>query len=327
MNLLSAKDLPHALLFLGPKGMGKTSTARIVAKAVNCLENKFAGKGKSYEPCNTCKNCTTIEMGSSPDVIEQDAASNRGIEEVRKLIRESSYAPMTGRYRVYIIDEAHMITPDAFNALLKTLEEPPETVIFILATTNEEKLPNTIISRCVRIPFGRAHKKDIIHMLDRIAEKETVTIPEDLKTLIATYSENSFRDAAKMFEELVMQDTLTLEAAQEYLGVRAKGTLLEIMQKGTLAESMQWVDDFIQSGGNVKRAIEDMLSVLHLLLLAKSTGKTTEIELTYTMREISMLIKLLHEAYNGIRISPIEALPLELVVVEFYNARKKSVSL
>ncbi len=326
-NLLSAKDFPHALLFIGPKGMGKTSTARIVAKAVNCLENSFAGKRNSYEPCNTCTNCKTIENGSSPDVIEQDAASNRGIEEVRKLIRESSYAPMTGRYRVYIIDEAHMITPDAFNALLKTLEEPPETVIFILATTNEEKLPNTIISRCVRIPFGRAHKKDIIHMLDRIAEKEQVDVPAELKDLIATYSENSFRDAAKMFEELIMQDTLSVETAQKYLGVRAKGTLLEIMQTGTLAESIQWIDEFIQSGGNVKRAIEDMLSALHLLLVSKSTDSKSEIELSYSLREISTLIKLLHEAYNGIRISPIEALPLELAVVEFYNARKKSVSL
>jgi len=322
-NLLSSKELPHALLFIGPKGMGKTSTARIVAKAVNCLENKFAGNGDSYEPCNVCNNCKAIENGSSPDVIEQDAASNRGIEEVRKLIRESSYAPMTGRYRVYIIDEAHMITTDAFNALLKTLEEPPETVIFILATTNEEKLPNTIISRCVRFPFGLAHKKDIVHMIDRISEKEKVTIPDELKDLIATYSENSFRDAAKMFEELVMQGTLTVETAQEYLGVRAKGTLLEIMQTGTLADSMQWIDAFIQSGGNVKRAIEDMLNVLHLVLVAKSTDQKSETELSYSMREISMLIKLMHEAYNTIRISPIEALPLELAVVEFYNARKK----
>lgn len=320
-NLLSSKEFPHALLFIGPKGMGKTSIARIVAKAVNCLGNKFAKKGDSYEPCNSCTNCVAIETGSSPDVIEQDAASNRGIEEVRKLIRESSYAPMTGRYRVYIIDEAHMITPDAFNALLKTLEEPPESVIFILATTNEEKLPNTIISRCVRIPFGRAQKKDIIHMLDRIADKEKVNIPMELKELISTYSENSFRDAAKMFEELVMQQALTVETAQLYLGIRSKGTLLEIMQKGTLAESMHWIDEFVQSGGNVKRAIEDMLNVLHLLLISKSTEQTNEIELSYTMREISMLIKLFHEAYNGIRISPIEALPLELAVVEFYNAR------
>ncbi len=326
-NLLASKELPHALLFIGPKGMGKTSTARIVAKAVNCLENKFAGRGDSYEPCNTCHNCTSIENGSSPDVVEQDAASNRGIEEVRKLIRESSYAPMTGRYRVYIIDEAHMITTDAFNALLKTLEEPPATVVFILATTNEEKLPNTIISRCVRIPFGKAHKKDIIHMLNRIAKEEKVEAPAELQELVATYCEDSFRDAAKMFEELVMQDTLSIDKAQEYLGVRAKGTLLDVMQKGTLSDSMQWVEDFVQSGGNIKRAIEDMLQVLRLQLVAQSIGTNDQDKLSYTLKEISILIKLLHEAYNTLRISPIDSLPLELAIVEFYNARKKSGSL
>ena len=216
-----------------------------------------------------------------------------------------------------------MITPDAFNALLKTLEEPPKTVIFILATTNEEKVPNTIISRCVRIPFGKAQKKDILHMLARIAKEENIDASHDLKELIATYSEDSFRDAAKMLEELVMQNALTIEKAQEYLGVRAKGTLLEIMQKGTLAESMQWIEDFTQTGGNIKRAIEDMLQVLRLQLVAKSTGKKEEGELSFSLKEVSQLIKLLHEAYNNLRISPIDSLPLEIAVVEFYNARKK----
>ena len=177
-NLLKTKDIPHAMLFVGSKGMGKTSTARIAAKAVNCLENLFAGKGTSSEPCNTCSNCTSIDKNSSPDVVEQYAASNRGIEEIRKLIKESSFAPMAGRYRVYIIDEAHMITPDAFNALLKTLEEPPKTVLFILATTNEEKVPTTIISRCVRIPFGQANKADIFHMLDRMIKKEHLEVSD-----------------------------------------------------------------------------------------------------------------------------------------------------
>jgi len=320
-RLMASKDLPHALLFIGPKGMGKTSTARIVAKAVNCLKNAFAGNGTSHEPCNDCPNCVGIESGSSPDVVEMDAASNRGIDEIRRLIRESSFAPMTSRYRVYIIDEAHMITPDAFNALLKTLEEPPKTVIFILATTNEEKLPTTIISRCMRLPFGRAEKKDIIHMIDRIAEAEKIHVPDDVKQLIATYSEDSFRDAAKMLEELSIQESLTLEKAQEYLGVRAKGTLLDVFQKGTLAESMAWIESFVASGGSIKRAIEDMLEVLRVQLIAKSTGQKHESELTLTLREVSQLIRLFHEAYNGLKTSPIESLPLEIAVVEFYNSK------
>lgn len=320
-NLLKSKQIPHALLLLGPRGMGKTSTARIIAKAVNCLENSFAKKSDSFEPCNTCSNCTSIDSGSSPDVVEMDAASNRGIDEVRRLIRESSFAPMTSRYRVYIIDEAHMITTDAFNALLKTLEEPPETVIFILATTNEEKLPSTIISRCLRLPFGRAQKGDIIHMIDRIAKAEKVELKKELSELIATYSENSFRDAAKLFEELVMQKKLTHEDAQNYMGIRAKGSLISIMQTGTLAESMQWIQSFVESGGNIKRAIEDMLEVLRLELVAKSTGQKSVQELSYNLRELSQLIKLFHTAYIMLRTSPIESLPLELSVVEFYNTR------
>lgn len=330
-KLLHSKTLPHALLFIGPKGMGKTSTARIIAKAVNCLQNAFTRRvggfaekgGDSFEPCNNCANCLAIATGSCPDVIEQDAASNRGIEEVRKLIREASYAPMTGRYRVYIIDEAHMITPDAFNALLKTLEEPPKTVLFILATTNEEKLPTTIISRCVRIPFGKAQTNDIVHMLKRITKAEQLTVTDDLLTLIATYSEQSFRDAAKMLEELVMQDMLSIEAAEQYLGIRAKGTLLELMEQGTLTAAMTWIEEFTAQGGNIKRAIEDMLLVLQRQLILKSTKATDEDELTFSLKEVSQLIRLFHEAYTTMRSSPIESLPLEIAVVEFYNGRKK----
>jgi DNA polymerase-3 subunit gamma/tau len=321
-NLLKSKDIPHAMLFVGPKGMGKTSTARIMAKALNCLENAFAGKGESIEPCNTCSNCLNITTGASPDVVEQDAASNRGIDEIRRLIREAAFAPMTGRYRVYIIDEAHMITTDAFNALLKTLEEPPKTVIFILATTNEEKVPKTIISRCVRIPFGHAKKEDIIHMLKRVAKAEKVTVPEDLDTLIATYSENSFRDAAKLLEELVLQKKLTLVDARNYLGVRARENLLEIMNKEPLSAAISWIEEFSKEGGNIKRHLEDMLQLLKEQLLLKSGVATDTPDIGYSITEITQLMKLLHEAYNSMKFSPIESLPLEIAVVEFYNLRK-----
>lgn len=322
-KLLGSKHIPHAMLFVGPKGMGKTSTARIVAKALNCLENVFAGKGTSTEPCNTCNNCISIDTGSSPDVVEQDAASNRGIDEIRKIIKEASFAPMTGSYRVYIIDEAHMITTDAFNALLKTLEEPPKTVIFILATTNEEKLPTTIISRCVRIPFGHAEKKDIEHMIDRIAKKEQITLPEEIKTLISTYSDNSFRDAAKLFEELVTQDKLTVDTAEDYLGIRAKQNLLAIMKSEDLSSALKWIEDFHDNGGNIKRTIEDMLQMLKKQLLLKSKVSSEGVDLGYSIGEITVLLKLFHEAYNAMKMSPIESLPLEIAVVEFYNQRKR----
>ncbi len=321
-HILKPGEIPHAMLFVGPKGMGKTSTARIVAKAVNCLNNVFAGKGTSSEPCNECLNCTGIDKGSSPDVVEQDAASNRGIEEVRKLIREASFAPMMGRYRIYIIDEAHMITPDAFNALLKTLEEPPETVIFILATTNEEKVPTTIISRCVRISFGQATKADIFHMLGRMADQENLDISDDIKEVIYKYSENSFRDAAKLLEELVTQEKLTKTEAEQYLGVNSKYSLLTLMKTGSLAEALQWVESFASSGGNIKLILEDLLRTLQQQLLLKSGVETETEDLGFDIAEITKLMKLFHEAYKNHKISPIETLPLEIAVVEFYNLKK-----
>lgn len=322
-NILQSKTLPHAFTFIGTKGMGKTSTARIFAKAVNCLENKFAEKTDSIEPCNTCKNCISIEHGSSPDVVELDAASNRGIEEVRKLIKEASFAPMSGRYRVFIIDEAHMITNDAFNALLKTLEEPPKTVIFILATTNEEKIPKTISSRCFRIPFGSAKKADIKHMLKRIVTGEELKITQGLADLVANYSENSFRDAAKLLEELVIQNKLNVEEAHTYLGIRSKDHLVAYLKEKPLQETLSWIQEYVQTGGSIKLLIEDTLEKLRLQLLVNNNVGDMDIEpIGFTNTEITHLMKLMNEAYGNLRISPVESIPLEIAVVEFYNQRK-----
>lgn len=322
-NLLSSKTIPHALLFIGSKGMGKTSTARIFAKSVNCLDNMFAKKGTSFEPCNACINCLSIDSGSSPDVVEQDAASNRGIDEVKRLIREASFSPMTGRYRVYIIDEAHMITNDGFNALLKTLEEPPETVIFILATTNEEKVPATILSRCVRVGFGKALKQDVISMLNRIEKEEGITVSQEVNELIASSCEDSFRDATKILEELVVQKMLDIEKAQQYLGVRSVGALLKLLEESdSLGTCMQWIESYKSQGGDIKKCIEDTLRALHSQLLSQ-TDKSNKIALDYTfsLKETSLLIKFLHQAYQNLKITPIDTLVLEIAVAEFYNAR------
>lgn len=323
-NVLSSDTLPHAYAFIGQKGMGKTSTARIFAKAVNCLENKFAGKGTSIEPCNTCYNCVSIDTGYSPDVIEQDAASNRGIDEIRNLIRESAFAPMTCRYRVFIIDEAHMITTEAFNALLKTLEEPPPSVMFILATTNEEKIPKTIASRCFRINFGRAQKKDIVNMLQRIVKAEKQTVDEQVLNIIADTSDYSFRDATKMLEELIIQGKTTPAEAQAYLGVRSKHTFFEVVDKKDLAEALKWIHEFTESGGSIKFFIEDLLKSLQQILLKKSGIAVEDIpDYGFSPRDIALLMKYLNEAYASLKLSPIESIPLEIAIVEFYNVRKK----
>jgi DNA polymerase-3 subunit gamma/tau len=316
-------NLPHALLFTGQKGTGKTSTARIIAKAVNCLNNAFAGKGDSIEPCNECVNCKSIETSSSPDIIEMDAASNRGIDEIRTLIRESSFSPISARYRVFIIDEAHMITNDAFNALLKTLEEPPAAVIFILATTNEEKVPKTIISRCTRVSFGKAKKTDILQRLNKIIEEEKVIIDPAILEFIAGHSESSFRDANKILEELITQNKITLKEAQDYIGLYSNQNFLEILSTKPLKDALQWVNDFSQNGGSVKYLLEETLEKLRVALLVKSGVQIdVEAETNLSIGTIATLMKLLNEAYGNLKISPIESVPLEIAVVEFYNSKK-----
>lgn len=315
-KILSGKSIPHAFLFVGQKGTGKTSTARIVAKSVNCL-NKKPG---SFEPCNSCDNCRSIGLSSFTDVIEMDAASNRGIEEIKSLIRETSFMPMSGGYRVFIIDEAHMITTEGFNALLKTLEEPPKTAIFILATTNLEKLPKTIVSRCLKINFGKAKMVDILTMLYRISKNEKLDFDKPFLELIARHSEDSFRDAAKILEEVVFQKIKTLEELEEFLGIRGKNNLIEIIEKKDLKKTLVWINEFSQNGGDYKNLIEDVLNDLREQLFIKNgVGDADKKITTLTNSEISLLIKLLIEAYQNLRNTPIDSLPVEIALVEFYN--------
>ncbi len=319
-KILQAKELPHAFLFVGEKGTGKTSTARIVAKAVNCQKNKFSELSSSIEPCNECKNCLSIMRSSFTDVLELDAASNRGIDEVKNLIRETAFLPMGGRYRVFIIDEAHMITQDGFNALLKTLEEPPETAIFILATTNLEKIPSTIASRCVKLNFGRAKREDIIAMLQRILKQEKINFDNPILKLIAQHADNSFRDAAKILEEFTVQHVTTYQQAEELLGVRGKTNLLEMIEKKDAETTLKWLEEFNQSAGDNKRIIEDLLEQLRLLLLAKKGAiDDSGLKTAMSISDITLLIKVLLEAYAQLRSTPIESLPLEIALIEFYN--------
>ena len=324
-RILESSTLPHAFLFVGQKGTGKTSTARIIAKAVNCLNNKFSRSGKTagvnnYEPCNKCVNCQSISVSSFTDVIEMDAASNRGIEEIKSLIRETSFLPMSGGFRVFIIDEAHMITNEGFNALLKTLEEPPKSAIFILATTNLEKLPKTIISRCLKINFGKASATDIFSMLKRISKSENINYKDDLLKLIASHSESSFRDAAKILEEINLQKIKTIEEVEKYLGIRGRNDLIEIIETKNLKKTLSWINDFSQNGGDFKNLIEDILNQLHSQLLIKNKVIENEgREIFLTISEVSLLMKLLIEAYQNLRNSPIESLPVEISLVEFYN--------
>lgn len=320
-KILDSKSVPHAFLFVGQKGTGKTSTARIFAKAVNCKKNSFSGHGTSTEPCNACESCKSIDASSFSDVTELDAASNRGINEVKDLIKESSFLPIVGNYRIFIIDEAHMITSDGFNALLKTLEEPPSTVIFILATTNLEKVPKTIQSRCIQVGFGRAKPDEIVHMLKRISLHEKLTLTDEALAIISSHSDNSFRDAAKMLEELVMMKKTAPDAIRDYLGIRSKQNLLAVISAKGIHEALAWVEEFSNTGGSVKNLIEEMLLELHDNLLAKNGVAGNAPGSTLTITQTAALMKLLNEAYIGLRNCPIESVPLEIAIVEFYNKR------
>src|SRR5258708_21875964 len=197
-NIIKSGNLPHSFLFSGPKGTGKTSAARILAKVINCTSRSET----SIEPCNKCASCISITKGNNIDILELDAASNRGIDDVRSLKEGISLAPAASKKKVYIIDEAHMLTVEAANAFLKTLEEPPDHVVFILATTNPEKLPDTVVSRLTRVDFSRATADDIARQLTRVALGEKIKIEKEAIIKISKKADGSFRDAVKILESI-----------------------------------------------------------------------------------------------------------------------------
>ena len=251
----------HAYLFSGVRGTGKTSTARILAKAINCLDRRGA------EPCGVCANCVEIGTGAAVDLIEIDAASNRGIDEIRDLRERVKYLPATLKVKVYIIDEAHMLTTEAFNALLKTLEEPPAHVVFILATTEPHKIPLTVASRCQRFDFRRIDTGAIAAHLASIVEQEQVRVDPPSLALLARLARGSMRDGITLLDQLISQggEELTVQKTHELLGLADPDTLVRLLAfvtEGDGAKALGELQRFYDAGGDVRQLVRGLLGAI-----------------------------------------------------------------
>ncbi len=289
-NALSSGKIAHAYLFAGPRGTGKTSTARILAKALNCEH------GPTPAPCGDCDNCRRITDGTSMDVFEIDAASNRGIDEIKALRDQLAFTPVDCRYKVYIIDEVHMLTTEAFNALLKTLEEPPAHVIFILATTDPHKIPATIHSRCQRFDFRRVTVDEIAAHLALVAQGSGIAADDEALRLIAVQSEGGLRDALSLLDQCgVMTQRVTAEVVREVLGIVGREALRELVQAIGLqdtAAALGKLNMLLEQGKDAGQVLTELAEYLRALLLYQAVPGYDEIYLTDTegiFKELSPL--------------------------------------
>ncbi|NLE31144.1 DNA polymerase III subunit gamma/tau [Candidatus Dojkabacteria bacterium] len=298
-NAVKDTQLSHAYLFVGSRGTGKTSMARILAKAVNCTKPK-----KDGNPCNECENCQAITNGNFMDLIEIDAASNRGIDQIRELKERIEFAPSKGKFKIYIIDEVHMLTTEAFNALLKTLEEPPEHVIFILATTDVHKLPATILSRCQRYDFRLGNEQEIKGMLEEILKKEKLKIDQIGLDIIVRNARGSYRDALSLLDVVINSQSqgkspkkISLDEVRAVLGipeVYMVNDLLTALTSGDSKNSLKCIEELEQKGSNLVQFTNFTLEALREVLVSKISGEDIK-EYTFAkdlgLKEILSLIK------------------------------------
>ncbi|RFU61472.1 DNA polymerase III subunit gamma/tau [Peribacillus glennii] len=274
-NALMQQKVSHAYLFSGPRGTGKTSAAKILSKAVNCE------KAPVNEPCNECAACRGISDNSIPDVIEIDAASNNGVEEIRDIRDKVKYAPNAVKFKVYIVDEVHMLSQGAFNALLKTLEEPPKHVIFILATTEPHKIPLTIISRCQRFDFKRIQPQDIVGRMSQIASETGIACNDQAMHIIARAAEGGMRDALSLLdqaisfggEEVTVEDALTVTGSVSHAFL---GRLAKAIYEKDVSHSLQILEELLSMGKDPSRFIEDMILYFRDMLLYKTAPSLSD---------------------------------------------------
>ncbi len=272
-NTVNKNKIAHAYLFCGPRGTGKTSIAKIFAKMLNCEDPKHA-------PCGKCKNCIDVQKGSHPDIIEIDAASNNGVDEVRNLIEKVKYAPIEGKYKIYIIDEVHMMSTGAFNALLKTIEEPPAHVIFIFATTEPHKVLPTIISRCQRYDFNKVSQKDMIERLHYVLNEEKISMDEEAIQTVATLADGGMRDALSILDQCIAyaQDQIRVEDVNAIYGittVKEKGQLFQYIIDQNYIDVMSQIEDMNEKGIDIRRLTSDLIDLLKESMIYSYTKDKT----------------------------------------------------
>jgi DNA polymerase III subunit gamma/tau len=335
-NAVASGRIAHAYLLAGPRGTGKTTTARLLAKAANCLAPEQADR-----PCDQCEHCLSLNQGRFMDLIEIDAASNTSVEDVRSLRDKINFSPNLGRYKVYIIDEVHMLSTAAFNALLKTLEEPPAHAIFVLATTEVHKIPATVLSRCQRHEFRRIPVAVIVKLLSDLAGSEGMQVQPEALTLIARQSTGSLRDAISLLDQLASSgETVTLESAHNILGTAASQSVLELvdalLSKNT-AVGLDLIHAALDAGSDPRqfaRQVVDYLRNVLLVLMKSAEGVEASAETRaamaahsqkFNLPELLSAIRAFNHAATEARLSFQPALPLELALIESIEGKAPQV--